>query len=202
VSDGHSLGNGITARSSAAQQSAEATVRELLAYISTGDRSAIAKVYLLYFARLANFFVHVTGNADLIEELISDTMLDVWRESAVIGPNTSVSVWVMGIAYMRTQKLLAAGGSTPPHVQASIHRADHDTPGYTPRLRDLLLRLTVEERTALYLVYASDHSRQDIVYIMNLSRECVEMHLTNARLRLRSFHERSPRSAELARERF
>jgi hypothetical protein len=121
--------------------SPRATARELLTYISTGDRSAMAKVYLLYFARLANSFVHVTGNVDLVEELISDTMLDVWRESAAIAPNTSVSAWVMDIAYIRTQKLLAAGGSTQPPVQASIHRAGPDTPGYTPRLRDVASRV-------------------------------------------------------------
>lgn len=196
MSNGHLPGNVATARSSAAKRSAETTERELLAHISTGNRSAMAKLYASYFARLANFFVHVTANADLVDELVSDTMLDVCRVRPTLGPNASVSAWVMSIAYMHIQKRLGAHRSTRSRVQSSGLRADHDSPGSItwetlPRVHDFLPRLTVEERAVLHLVYAGDHSRQDIVYIMNVSRECVEMHLTNARLRLRSSFDNS-----------
>jgi RNA polymerase sigma-70 factor, ECF subfamily len=182
VSNAHLLDNVATARSSAVKRSAETTERELLADVAAGNRSAMAKLYASYFARLATFFVHVTANADLVDELISATMLDVWRGSPTIGPDTTVSVWVMGIAYMHIQKRLGAPSGLC---------ADHDssaamTRDTLPRVHDFLPRLTVEERAVLHLVYARDHSRQDIVYIMNVSRECVEMNLTNARLRLRS----------------
>jgi DNA-directed RNA polymerase specialized sigma24 family protein len=138
-------------------------------------------LYLLYFPQLSNFFTHLTASADLAEELISDTMFDVWRQSTNIGPDIPVFVWVMRIAYMHALRRLARESTGP----------NHDRPGPTalepvPHLQDLLVSLTVEERAVVYLVYSGHRSRQDVVYIMQQSSEYVDMHLTNARLWLRS----------------
>jgi DNA-directed RNA polymerase specialized sigma24 family protein len=185
MSDSRSLGYEVTARSSAAKRSTE---HELLATISTGSRSAMAELYFLYFARLANFFVHVTGNADLVEELISDTMFDVWRESATVGSDTSVPAWIMGLAYSHGQMRLAGVGLARPHVRPSAPYRQQDgaltTTSQMPRsLQDFLLTLPFEERAVLHLVYAGDHSRQSIADIMNLSCERVDVLLTQARHR-------------------
>jgi RNA polymerase sigma-70 factor, ECF subfamily len=190
VSDKTSLGNAVLAQVSGAKHSADSVERELIVRITNGNRSAMAKLYLLYFPRLAKFFSHMMGNATAIEELISDTMVELWRENATIGPNTRVSVWVMGIAYRHARKRLADLASSRPHKQPSALRTNDTPQSWTvealQHLDDYLRRLTVEERAALSLVYGGDHSRQDVVSIMNMSRESVEMHLNNARLWLRS----------------
>jgi hypothetical protein len=66
-------------RYSESKLSSKRTEHALLVCISSGDRSAMEQLYLLYFARLAKFFWHLTADADLVEELINDTMLAVWR---------------------------------------------------------------------------------------------------------------------------
>ena len=161
-----SLGNAVMPQSCAAKNSADSVERELLVSISAGSRSAMARLYFLYFPRLAQFFLQVMGNAALVQELISDTMLEVWRENATVGPNTRVSVWTMGIAYRHARRRLADGGSLPLH--------------------DYPRRLTVEGRAALHLAYVGDHSRQDIASIMNMSCESLDAHLSNARRWLRT----------------
>jgi DNA-directed RNA polymerase specialized sigma24 family protein len=150
--------------SSASKQSTEQAENALLARISAGDRSAMDKLYFLYFARLANFFRHLTARAHLVEDLINDTMFEVWQGGASIGANASVSVAIMGLAYSRGQKRLAEAGETRAH-------------------QDFLLKLPVEERAVLHLVYAGGHSRCDIAGIMNISCECVDVLLDDARLR-------------------
>ena len=184
MSDVHSPGIVATPRS-CATQSAETIERALLAHISRGGRSALAQLYLLYFPRLSNFFTHLTANADLAEELISDTMFDVWRQSTNIGPDTPVFVWVMRIAYMHALRRLARESTGPIHDRPGPTALEH-----VPHLQDLLVSLTVEERAVVYLVYSSHHSRQDVAYIMQQSSEYVDMHLTNARLWLRSSADR------------
>jgi DNA-directed RNA polymerase specialized sigma24 family protein len=141
------------------QQSLEEPERALLALVSAGDRSAIEKLYVLYFARLANFFLHLTTKWDLVDDLIIDTMEEVWKVGASLAANTSVSVAVMRLAYSCGKKRV---------VEASETRPD--------------LRLPIEERALLHLVYARGHSRSDIAYIMNISCECVDVLLDDARL--------------------
>jgi DNA-directed RNA polymerase specialized sigma24 family protein len=178
-----------TSHSSASKQSGEQAEQALLARISAGDRSAMDELYLLYFARLANFFRHLTMHAHLVEELINDTMYELWQEGASIGENASVSVAIMGLAYSRGPKRFAEARAIRPHVQRAIDNADHESS--LPAMlepsnpQDSLLKLPVEERAVLHLVYSGGHSRRDIADIMNISCECVDLLLGDARLRLR-----------------
>jgi RNA polymerase sigma-70 factor, ECF subfamily len=190
VKDTTQVGNLATAHACAGERSAEEAGRALLAFISAGDRSAMDKLYALYFARLANFFLHLTTNADLVEELIDDTMVEVWQKSASIGANASVAVTIMRLAYSRGQKCFAETRATRPHVQRGIQDTDHDitlptTLDRPSSLQDFLLKLPVEERAVLHLVYTGGHSRRDIADIMKISCECVDVLLGDARLRLR-----------------
>jgi RNA polymerase sigma-70 factor, ECF subfamily len=184
-----SAGNVTTGHSSVGNQSTEEAERALLALISAGDRCAMDNLHNLYFARLANFFRNLTTHVDLAEDLINDTMFEVWIEAASIGANASVSLAIMGLAYSRVQKRFAQIGANQPHSQAAMHDTDHDSQPLTisdtsPNPRVFLSKLPFEERVVVHLVYASGHSRRDIADIMNISCECVDVLLGNARLRL------------------
>jgi DNA-directed RNA polymerase specialized sigma24 family protein len=186
-----------TTHPSVGKQSTEEAERALLALISVGDRSAMVNLYTLYFARLANFFRHLTAHADLTEKLIDDTMVEVWQEGASVAANVTVSRAIMGLAYSRGQKRFAEAGVTRPPVQPAIQETGRDSPllatsDTSSNPKDFLVGLPVEERAVLHLVYASGHSRRDIADIMNISCECVDVLLGDARLRLR----RSSRSPD------
>ena len=96
MSDVHLIGNSAMVQSTAKDLD-EPRGRELLASISARDCSAMGEFYVSCFARLVNFFAFLTADDDLVEELISDTMLKVWRESATIGENSSVSAHVVAL---------------------------------------------------------------------------------------------------------
>ena len=182
------VGNISTVYSAGGKQPTEEAARALLALVSAGDRSAMDRLYVLYFASLANFFLHLTAHADLVEELINDTMVEVWREGASIGANASVAVSIMGLAYSHGKRRVTKVGVLP-HAQPSALNTEHDRPRSTTtleassRLDEFLLRLPVEERAVLHLVYSGGHSRRDIADIMNISCECVDVLLRDIRLR-------------------
>jgi RNA polymerase sigma-70 factor (ECF subfamily) len=186
MSDGCSLGEVVAARLSTAARTAQSTERELLATISAGSRSAMAELYLLHFAQLSKFFLHVTGRVDLVEELINDTMFDVWRERARIGSDTSLPAWIMGLAYSHAQMRPAGAGLPPPHVTRSAPFTKH---GSAREQLDFLMKLPFEERVALHLIYAGGFSRRSIADIMNTSCERVDMLLADARHRLRHWED-------------
>jgi RNA polymerase sigma-70 factor, ECF subfamily len=184
-----SVGNVSTAYSAAGKPPTEEAERALLAFISSGDRSAMDRLYVLYFARLANFFLLLTAHADLVDELINDTMVEVWREGASIGANASVAVSIMGLAYSHGQKRVAKVRIPRLHSQPSVLHTEHDRPRSTTleassRLNESLLRVTIEQRALLHLVYVGRYSRRDIAAIMNISCDSVDVLLSDARLAL------------------
>jgi RNA polymerase sigma factor (sigma-70 family) len=189
MSDVHLTGNSAMVRSSTAKDLGEPRERELLACIAEGNCAAMGEFYVAYFVRLVNFFAFLTAGDALVEELISDTMLKVWRESATIGKAASVSVWIMGIAYWHGRDRVAEGAVSRRQARPVV-QTDYDAPSFTPfaessRMHDIVLRLPVEERAVVHLAYAGGFSRQDIADIMNLSCESIEVLMTKARRRLR-----------------
>jgi RNA polymerase sigma-70 factor (ECF subfamily) len=155
-------------------------------FISAGDRSAMDRFYVLYFARLAKFFLRLTAHPNLVEELVDDTMVEVWCKGASIRENASVAVWIMGLAYSHGQKRVAEVGVQRLHSQLSVLHTESESPRSTTleassRLDESLLSL--QERVLLHLVYVAGYSRPDVAAIMNISCEGVDVLLSEARLR-------------------
>jgi DNA-directed RNA polymerase specialized sigma24 family protein len=98
------IGDGTPAHTTSGKESSEDLDRALLTSISAGNRRAIERLYASYFSRLAKFFLELNVRADFIEDLIIDTMVDLWKEGASIGANVSVSVVIMRLAYSNGRK--------------------------------------------------------------------------------------------------
>jgi RNA polymerase sigma-70 factor, ECF subfamily len=173
-----------TGHASGDTQSTEAAERALLALVCAGDRHALEQLYMRYFVRLAKFFQNLTARADLAEELINDTMFEVWKGGASIGANASVLLVIMGLAYSRVQKHFADASADESHSQRTVEDAEHSSSLLTDTPSDsqiFLSTLPVEERTVVHLVYAGGSSRRETADIMNVSCDCVDMLLGRAR---------------------
>jgi DNA-directed RNA polymerase specialized sigma24 family protein len=157
---------------------------EILASIAAGDRVAMERIYVLYFARLANFLRRLGVRADFIEESINDIMIEVWRGSASLLADVSVAVAIMRLAYSRERKRSASTDNTPPGALA-LESEWQELPAVwrlASKRRHFLPTLSIEERALLHLVYACGHSRREVVEIMGLSCECVDLLLADARI--------------------
>lgn len=158
--------------------------RALLASISAGDRRAIEKLYERYFSRLAKFFLELNVGANCIEDLIIDTMVDLWKERASIGASVSVSVAIMRLAYSHGQRHFAKAMQTQsvfPRDKKNDERSSPVRLTVVSNQQDSDVTPRFEERALLYLVYGCGHSRRDIADIMKVSSECVDLLLGDAR---------------------
>jgi RNA polymerase sigma factor (sigma-70 family) len=168
-----------TGRFSAAHQSTEAAERALLALVSRGDRRAMDQLYLRYFARLAKLFENMTLRADLVEELINDTMLEVWKAGESIRTNASVLLAIMRLAYSRVQKYFAEAKADEPHSQRDVQDWEQSKSMLakaTPSdLQIFLSKLPVEERAVMHLVYASGCSRRETADVMKIACDRVDV---------------------------
>jgi RNA polymerase sigma-70 factor, ECF subfamily len=182
--------NVVVARSPAENHSEDSTERELVARIASGDRAAMDDLYVCYYSRLLNFFAILTSRADLVEELIIDTMLKVWRERAIINEKGTVAVWILSIAYSYARNFVRDVVGSPSYSQLPVPHPSHDATSLAFvetywHTHNLLLRLPGEQRVVLHLAYAGGFSRQDIANIMQMSGECVQMLLADTGCRLR-----------------
>ncbi len=183
--------------------SSELTERHLIARMASGDRSALRDLYWVYFPHLAQFFVHLTTTitSEVIERLINDTMLGVWRASGAFEPDTSAYVWIMSRAFVNARAHLNRGSDLrhraaldPLHTKAG-YTLSHTTQE-SASIRRAFASLRVVERAVVHFVYTG-RSRQEIATILCVSCECVDEILARARLGMRTWSRRWAESQKL-----
>jgi RNA polymerase sigma factor (sigma-70 family) len=163
----------------------DAAERALLALVSTGDRRAMDQLCIRYFAHLAKFFQNMTLRADVVEELINDTMLEVWKAGESLLPNDSVLFAIMRLAYSRVQRYFAEVRADERQSRRDVHdlKQSKSTLAKAVRcnLQTFLSKLPVEERAVVHLVYASGCSRQETADVMRITCDHVDVLLRAVR---------------------
>jgi RNA polymerase sigma factor (sigma-70 family) len=163
----------------------DAAERALLALVSTGDRRAMDQLCIRYFARLAKFFQNMTLRADVVEELIGDTMLEVWKAGESLLPDASVLLAIMRLAYSRVEQYFAEVGADEPRSQRDVHDREQSKSTLAKAIRcnlpAFLSKLPIEERAVVHLVYASGCSRQEIADVMRITCDPVDVLLRAVR---------------------
>ena len=163
----------------------------LIGRIAAGDRPAFEALYRAYFPRLARFLQRMTRSAPLIEEIVNDTLLAVWRKAATFDGSSKVSTWIFAIAYRRACKALQAfdepvdggidereaGEADRPDWQFERRRLAHAVDG-------ALAALPLAQRTAFQLTFYHDMSYTEIADIMECPVNTIKTRLFHARKRL------------------
>jgi RNA polymerase sigma factor (sigma-70 family) len=163
----------------------------LVGRIGAGDRRAFEALYRAYFPRLARFLQRMTRSAPLIEEIVNDTLLVVWRKALTFDGSSKVSTWIFAIAYRRACKALHALDE-PIEMEADQREApDSDRPDFQFERRRLahavdaaLLALPLAQRTAFQLTFYHDMSYTEIAAIMECPVNTIKTRLFHARKRL------------------
>ncbi len=167
----------------------------LLARITHGDRDALREIYTTYYHPLLRFICRVTGQLELAQEGINDVMLVVWRNSETFGHRSSVSTWIMGIAYRKALKLLERSRRWSDRFSSVdfdewIERSDAPVePSDDGDLRDLLdqglKHLSAEHRAVVELTYFYGCSYEEIAVIADCPVNTVKTRMFHARAKLR-----------------
>jgi DNA-directed RNA polymerase specialized sigma24 family protein len=191
ASHGHTLGRGRRGSGSATADSVDQAERRLVVAIFAGSRSALRRLYMLYFPRLARFFTHLTpmSATDVVEDLITGTMFDVWRKSVTFERTRSVHVSIMRLAYAHGSKRLAEGDQLRSSPELLRRGLDCDAsfsggPKAPLPVLEVLGSLRVAERAVVHLVH-SGHSRQEVADILSIPDESVDTHLASSMSALR-----------------
>jgi len=168
---------------------------DLLARSAAGDRHAFEALYRTYYPRLARFLQRMTRSVPLIEEIINDTLLAVWRKAGTFDRSSKVSTWIFAIAWRRACKTLQAVDEPAEAGEADQLEAREGAAGDRPdwQLEQLRLSEAVDaalallplaQRTAFQLTFYHDLSYTEIAEIMDCPVNTIKTRLFHARKRL------------------
>jgi RNA polymerase sigma-70 factor (ECF subfamily) len=167
----------------------DARDRALLERIAARDSGALEAMYSHYHRRLARFLTRLTFRYELAEEIINDTLWIVWRQAGEFRGASSVSTWIVGIAYRRALQILRHV-SVRPGVMPVDEPAEPEDPANEVERRQLLARalatLPPEQRLVLELTYFLGHSCEEIATITDCPVNTVKTRMFHARRKLRA----------------
>ena len=174
-----------------AAESCLTTDSELLVAVAAGGRRALEALYLRYHSRLARFLWRFTLQYEIIEEIINDTFMVVWRNAAEFRGDSLVSTWIFGIAYRtalvsmrRERKHIAARSLIECSEQSVDPVADTEVQDW---VEQGLEHLPDEQRLAVELTYNLGHSVGEIARISGAPVGTVKTRVFHARKKLRQY---------------
>ena len=144
----------------------------LLDRIAAEDASAFDALYRAYQPRLKRFIGGMTQRSALIEEVLDDTMMVVWRKAPTYNGEAKVSTWIFAIAYRQTLKALRRRELQ----QQELHR----------HLGQALAGLSADQRAVIELTYYLGYACREIAQIMGCPVDTVKTRMFYARRKLKT----------------
>src|ERR1700754_1505910 len=73
----------------------------LLQRVAAGDRNAFSELYRRLQRPLFGYLMKLVRERELVEDVLNETMMEVWRQAARFEGRSSVNTWVFSIAHHR-----------------------------------------------------------------------------------------------------
>jgi RNA polymerase sigma-70 factor (ECF subfamily) len=170
--------------------------RELLRRSAEGERVAFEELYALYYRRLFGFALKITRRAELVEEIVNDVLLAVWREAARFDGRSRVSSWIFGIAWRQSLKALERDRRRADREAEAVAYQEIADPSPGPErmaaanesggaVRRALTALSPEQRAVVELTFFEGLSYPEIATILACPVNTVKTRMFHARRRLR-----------------
>ena len=186
---GHNQTNAIAGRRLPDAADENALIRQ----VAGGDMTAFETLFRRYYPRLRRFLEQMTRRPHLVDEILNDTMLVVWRKAHTFNLRSKLSTWIIGIALRRSLKALehvddaidfdsdAVASPAESGPEGNLQRQELRT-----RLNQALMSLPPEQRTVIELTYYEGCTYREIAAIVGCPIDTVKTRMFYARRRLKS----------------
>ena len=164
----------------------------LLGRVDRGDIVAFETLFRRYYPRLRRFLERMTRRPQLVDEILNDTMLVVWRKAGTFNRRSKVSTWILGIALRRSLKALARADDViafdpdefalPEEAGPEGQLLQHEL---RTRLSEALRALSAEHRTVVELT-CEGYTYREIAARVGCPVDTVKTRMFHARRRLKA----------------
>ncbi|MBI3896890.1 MAG: sigma-70 family RNA polymerase sigma factor [Gammaproteobacteria bacterium] len=177
-------------------------VGELLDGIAAGDQQAMAELYRNFGAMIARNVLRLVKDSAVAEEVVQDTMYEIWRNPRRFRGESSFSTFVIAIAH---HKALTARRSSARDRRVEVVADDcllkimdevagpdldpSDEVGQKHLQRDVqrcIGKLPEIHGECLHLVYALDLSIEEVARIQNCPPNTVKTRMFHARQKIKN----------------
>jgi RNA polymerase sigma-70 factor, ECF subfamily len=171
--------------------------RALLSRVAQQERPAFEILYRRYYRRVFHFVVRLVRREDVAEEVVSDVMFAVWKGAGTFEGGSSVSTWLLGIAYRQALKsvdrnrrhervdsddeLLAEAADADPAADPESAAIIQDDDA---RLQEAIGALADHHRVVVELT-ALGHSYGEIAEVVGCPENTVKTRMFHARQQLK-----------------
>jgi RNA polymerase sigma-70 factor (ECF subfamily) len=164
----------------------------LLRCVANGDVRAFEDLYRLYHPRLTRFTSTLLRRPDLVEEVVDDTLMAIWRKPDSYSGASKVSTWVFAIAYRKALKarhkadLPVESDETDQRPSGEAGPEQQLGQAQTRALlRQAMETLTPDHRAVVDLTYFQGIGYREIAQIMDCPVDTVKTRMFHARRRLK-----------------
>ena len=164
----------------------------LLARISCGDLRAFEALYRAYHPRLTRFLMTFLGRPPLVEEVLNDTMLVVWKRPEGFNGTSKVSTWIFAIAYRTALKARARQDEAIEDRQSEFRISAEPGPEQQlsriqaqAQLQAALGQLSPDHRAVVDLTYFHEVGYREIAEILDCPVGTVKTRMHHARRHLK-----------------
>lgn len=171
----------------------------LLQRIAGGDRIAFTELYRRLQRPLFGYLMKLVRDREMVEDVLNETLLEVWRQAARFEGRASVNTWVFSIAHHRAVSRLRRKRETALDEESAAAIEDQ-APKPDQRAVDsdmsrllatLMEQLSFEHREILHLAYYQEFSVQEIADALDLPANTVKTRMFYARQRLKVLLQKS-----------
>lgn len=172
-------------------------VLRLLGRIGQGDEAAFRELYRAFSRRLYAYVIRKLGNEAQAEEIVADTLYEVWKGPARFRGESQFSTWLIGIA--RNKVLMAFRSRKPDAVYEDLQEiaeviASEDAGAFEllaqrqrrEGVQHCMERLSEDHREAIHLVFYEGMSLAEVAQVQSCPENTVKTRLFHARQKLRN----------------
>jgi RNA polymerase sigma-70 factor (ECF subfamily) len=169
--------------------------RDLLLGVSKADPAAFEELYRRYELRVYGYIRSLVRDAATAEDLVIETMTEVWRAAARFQSRSLVSTWILGIARHKAIDAIRRKncGSSAVALEPTITVID---PGPTHEdttqaedtrriVQQALSRLSPEHQEALRLAFYEELPYEQIAAVLGIPANTVKSRVFYAKEQLR-----------------
>jgi RNA polymerase sigma-70 factor (ECF subfamily) len=178
------------------QTPAAAEIERLLHRINARDQAAFRTLYDLFARRVYAFLVHRFSHREsLAEEVVSDTLLHVWKSPTSFRGESAFATWLIGVARFKMLERLRGEEPEADDIDALDEAilVDPTRPDDVAALRQrsdgvraCLDRLPAEQRECMHLAYYEGWTLDEIGEQLRVKRETIGTRIFYARKKIQA----------------
>jgi RNA polymerase sigma-70 factor, ECF subfamily len=170
-------------------------VLRLLGRIERGEEAAFKELYRAFSRRLYAYVIRQIDDPSQAEEIVSDTLYEIWKAPARFRGDAQFSTWLIGIA--RNKVLMAFRSRKPDSKHADLDDVAETVASTEPSAFEMLAqqqrhegvrrcmdKLSAEHRECVHLVFYEGMALADVAALQACPENTVKTRLFHARKKL------------------